>query len=85
MRPVPLPPIGPEQEAMRTQARTRAARLDVAINSNDPRALRADGRVRIDVARDEGASRARTIALALLAAAALWAAILIPAVLFAGN
>jgi hypothetical protein len=54
------------------------------LASTDPRTLRADRAVRVHVARDEGSSRG-TIVLGLLAAAALWAAILIPAVLSAGS
>jgi MYXO-CTERM domain-containing protein len=47
--------------------------------------LRADRAARIHVAGNDGPSRRRTILLGLLAAAALWAAILIPAVLSAGS
>ena len=47
--------------------------------------MRADRAARVHVTRYHGPSRGRTILLGLLAAAALWAAILIPAMLSAGS
>ena len=55
------------------------------LASTDPRPLRADRAARVHVTRYHGPSRGRTILLGLLAAAALWAAILIPAMLSAGS